>query len=166
MGGGDGCRVGGGISQGAPPAASAAGSVGLGGPHGGSRTGGSATLGAARYPRAVRSARWSASQWRIGSHCRSGDGCRAGRSARRFGECGRSCPAWLAFAALPPAALDAAVGAATAGKLHELANGIDPRAVTPTRLEKSIGHEMTFETDLHDRAAFLEGVRIVAGRTQ
>lgn len=54
---------------------------------------------------------------------------------------------------LPLAALDAAVGAAAAGKLHELANGIDPRAVTPTRLEKSIGHEVTFETDLHDRAA-------------
>ena len=41
---------------------------------------------------------------------------------------------------LPHPALEAAVGAAGAATLHALANGIDPREVTPTRLEKSIGH--------------------------
>ncbi|MER3390190.1 MAG: DNA polymerase IV [Microcella sp.] len=54
---------------------------------------------------------------------------------------------------LPMPSLEAAVGAAAAATLHALANGIDPRAVTPTRREKSIGHETTFESDLHDRAA-------------
>jgi len=54
---------------------------------------------------------------------------------------------------LPMRTLAGAVGDTAAAKLHALANGVDPRAVTPTRLEKSIGHEVTFETDLHDRQA-------------
>ena len=35
-------------------------------------------------------------------------------------------------------------------RLHELAWGRDPRAVSPGRDEKSIGHETTFETDKTD----------------
>jgi len=45
-----------------------------------------------------------------------------------------------------------AVGDAGAERLHELSWGRDPRAVTPGREEKSIGHETTFETDRTDAA--------------
>ncbi len=52
----------------------------------------------------------------------------------------------------PLDALTRALGPASAGHLHALAHGRDPRSVTPERAEKSIGHEVTFETDLTDRA--------------
>lgn len=52
----------------------------------------------------------------------------------------------------PLDALTRALGPASAGHLHALAHGHDPRSVTPERAEKSIGHEVTFETDLTDRA--------------
>lgn len=42
------------------------------------------------------------------------------------------------------------VGAASAEKLHELAHGRDARAVQTERVEKSIGHEETFEFDEPD----------------
>ncbi|HEY9498796.1 MAG TPA: DNA polymerase IV [Terrimesophilobacter sp.] len=44
------------------------------------------------------------------------------------------------------------VGPAGGRKLHDLANGIDPREVTPGSSEKSIGHEVTFEVDVSDAA--------------
>lgn len=44
------------------------------------------------------------------------------------------------------------VGNASAEKLHELANGRDVRRVETTRVEKSIGHEETFATDVSDRS--------------
>lgn len=44
------------------------------------------------------------------------------------------------------------VGDAGGRKLHDLANGIDPRAVTRDTAEKSIGHEVTFEVDVSDAA--------------
>ena len=53
----------------------------------------------------------------------------------------------------PLDALERALGPASARHLHELANGRDPRAVTPERQEKTIGHEVTFERDLADPAA-------------
>src|SRR5690606_27287099 len=53
-------------------------------------------------------------------------------------------------ASTPLAALQRMLGDALGRKLHELSNGVDPRAVTPGREEKSIGHEMTFETDVAD----------------
>ncbi len=43
-----------------------------------------------------------------------------------------------------------AIGDAGATRLHDLAWGRDPRAVSPGREEKSIGHETTFETDRTD----------------
>jgi DNA polymerase-4 len=54
------------------------------------------------------------------------------------------------IARTPLATLQRAVGDASGRKLHELANGIDPRSVTAGVAEKSIGHEMTFETDVTD----------------
>jgi DNA polymerase IV len=53
-------------------------------------------------------------------------------------------------AAMPYDALERAVGPALAGRLGSLANGIDPRDVHTTRVEKSIGHENTFGHDLTD----------------
>lgn len=54
------------------------------------------------------------------------------------------------IAVSPRDALQRALGPALGAKLHDLANGIDPRRVTPERVEKSAGHEMTFETDVTD----------------
>jgi len=53
----------------------------------------------------------------------------------------------------PLDALERALGPASARHLHELAHGRDPRAVTPERQEKTIGHEVTFERDLADPGA-------------
>ncbi|HET8779325.1 MAG TPA: DNA polymerase IV [Agromyces sp.] len=53
-------------------------------------------------------------------------------------------------AAMPHDALERAVGPALAARLEKLANGIDPRDVHTTRIEKSIGHENTFGHDLTD----------------
>lgn len=50
----------------------------------------------------------------------------------------------------PVDALRHVVGEAAASRLHDLAWGIDPRAVHEGPDEKSIGHEMTFETDVTD----------------
>lgn len=54
------------------------------------------------------------------------------------------------IAEVPIAALRSAVGNAGANKLHDLALGLDPRSVETTRIEKSIGHEVTFHTDITD----------------
>jgi DNA polymerase-4 len=51
-------------------------------------------------------------------------------------------------AALPVAALTAAVGAANGAHLHALARNDDPREVVTTRAVKSIGAEETFPRDL------------------
>ena len=55
------------------------------------------------------------------------------------------------LAQAPFGMLRRAVGEAAAGHLHELAWGRDPRRVSPEREEKSIGAEMTFDTDVSDR---------------
>jgi DNA polymerase-4 len=55
-------------------------------------------------------------------------------------------------AEIPLDALTRAVGAANAARLHDLAWGRDPRGIDLDRLEKSIGHETTFETDVTDAA--------------
>jgi DNA polymerase-4 len=46
--------------------------------------------------------------------------------------------------------LQKTIGEASGRKLHDLASGIDPRAVTPESREKSVGHEVTFERDVSD----------------
>ena len=53
-------------------------------------------------------------------------------------------------ASMPHDALERAVGPSLASRLERLANGIDPRDVHTTRVEKSIGHENTFGYDLTD----------------
>jgi DNA polymerase-4 len=52
----------------------------------------------------------------------------------------------------PLAALTKALGTAAGHKLHELAWARDPRAVTTSREDKSVGHEVTFEYDITDAA--------------
>ena len=50
----------------------------------------------------------------------------------------------------PLLTLQRAVGEASGRKLHDLANGVDPRSVDPRAIEKSVGHEVTFEVDTAD----------------
>jgi DNA polymerase-4 len=57
-----------------------------------------------------------------------------------------------ALAQAPVGLLRSAVGAAAAAHLHELAAGRDPRRVDPVQVEKSIGAEVTFDTDIADPA--------------
>ncbi|GAB3599451.1 DNA polymerase IV [Microbacterium tumbae] len=47
--------------------------------------------------------------------------------------------------------LERAVGSAMAVRLAELSRGEDPRDVETVRVEKSVGHEETFHTDISDR---------------
>ncbi|MEQ1737645.1 MAG: DNA polymerase IV, partial [Rhodoglobus sp.] len=54
------------------------------------------------------------------------------------------------LAATPVGDLTRHVGDAAATRLHDLAWGIDPRTVQPGAEEKSVGHEMTFESDVTD----------------
>ncbi|MFG2106827.1 DNA polymerase IV [Micromonospora chersina] len=56
------------------------------------------------------------------------------------------------LAEAPPGLLRRAVGEASAAHLHELAWGRDPRRVSPEHVEKSIGAEVTFDTDVTDPA--------------
>ena len=51
----------------------------------------------------------------------------------------------------PLPVLERAVGAASAARLAELSRGIDARRVETERVEKSVGHEETFHTDIGDR---------------
>ena len=54
------------------------------------------------------------------------------------------------LAEAPAGLLRRAVGEASATHLHELARGRDPRGVSPEQVEKSIGAEVTFDTDVTD----------------
>lgn len=51
----------------------------------------------------------------------------------------------------PQDMLDRAVGPALGGRIAQLARGEDARAVETERVEKSVGHEETFEVDVTDR---------------
>lgn len=57
------------------------------------------------------------------------------------------------IAATPLPRLHSLVGVAAGTHLHQLANGHDPRPVTPVREEKSLGAERTFERDVAETAA-------------
>ena len=74
-----------------------------------------------------------------------GVGEKAAETLRRLG---LTTIAELAHA--PWGMLRRAVGDASAAHLHELAWGRDPRKVVPEHVEKSIGAEMTFDTDISD----------------
>ena len=54
------------------------------------------------------------------------------------------------LAETPVAVLTRSIGPAAAAKLHDLSWGIDSRTVQPRAEEKSVGHEVTFETDVVD----------------
>lgn len=51
----------------------------------------------------------------------------------------------------PQDMLDRAVGPALGGRIAQLARGEDARAVETERVEKSVGHEETFDVDVSDR---------------
>jgi DNA polymerase-4 len=68
------------------------------------------------------------------------------RAAATLARLGLSIVGDLARAPLPM--LRGALGEAAAAHLHELSWGRDPRRVTPERPEKSIGAEVTFDTDV------------------
>jgi DNA polymerase-4 len=58
--------------------------------------------------------------------------------------------------------LRAALGEAAARHLHELAWGRDPRRVSPEQVEKSIGAEVTFDTDVGDPLAIRQALLALA----
>ncbi|TDC36105.1 DNA polymerase IV [Micromonospora sp. 15K316] len=72
------------------------------------------------------------------------------------------------LAEAPYGMLRKALGEASAGHLHALAQGRDPRAVSPEHVEKSIGAEVTFDVDVTDpleiRRALLALADKVGGR--
>jgi len=57
------------------------------------------------------------------------------------------------------------LGEAVGTRLAELSHGIDRRPVTPRAGEKSVGHEITFEQDVTDRAALHREILRLAGQT-
>ena len=56
------------------------------------------------------------------------------------------------LAQTPVDTLEQYLGTAGAAKMHDLSWGIDPRTVQTRAEEKSVGHELTFETDVTDPA--------------
>jgi DNA polymerase IV len=50
----------------------------------------------------------------------------------------------------PPGMLRQALGEAAASHVHDLASGVDPRRVSPERVEKSVSAEVTFDQDIAD----------------
>jgi DNA polymerase-4 len=52
----------------------------------------------------------------------------------------------------PPAVLDRLLGATTGERIRLLSRGVDAREVETERIEKSIGHEETFQEDIADPA--------------
>jgi DNA polymerase IV len=68
-------------------------------------------------------------------------------------------------ATIPRQTLERAIGDATGGHLHLLANGVDDRPVTPDGPAKSVGSEETFSSDLDDTEIILREVLRLADRT-
>jgi DNA polymerase-4 len=69
------------------------------------------------------------------------------------------------LAATPVTALQHAVGAQAGAHLFELANGRDPRPVTPPETERSIGSEETFAVDIADPDVLARELLRLAERT-
>ena len=66
--------------------------------------------------------------------------------------------------ATPMPALERAVGPALAQRLHDLSRGQDPRGIETSRMEKSVGHEETFDIDVIDREALRSELLRLADR--
>jgi DNA polymerase-4 len=64
----------------------------------------------------------------------------------------------------PRSVLDRALGQAMGDRVWHLARGIDAREVEATRVEKSIGHEETFHTDVDEPAVLRTELRRLADR--
>ncbi|GAA2013480.1 DNA polymerase IV [Microbacterium ulmi] len=64
----------------------------------------------------------------------------------------------------PRSVLDRALGAATGDRIWHLARGVDPREVDTERVEKSVGHEETFDVDIDDTAILRSELRRLADR--
>jgi len=68
-------------------------------------------------------------------------------------------------ATIPRRTLERAVGDSLGAHLHELANGVDDRLVTPHEPAKSVGSEETFSSDLDDTEVILREILRLADRT-
>ena len=68
-------------------------------------------------------------------------------------------------AAIPRRTLERAVGDSLGAHLHDLANGVDDRRVTPYEPAKSVGSEETFSADLDDTEVILREILRLADRT-
>jgi DNA polymerase-4 len=68
------------------------------------------------------------------------------------------------LAQAPVSMIRSALGEAAASHLHELAWGRDPREVTPEHVEKSIGAETTFDTDVDDQSVVRRTLLALAGK--
>ena len=64
----------------------------------------------------------------------------------------------------PMPVLERALGHAMAERVWHLARGIDPRGVETERVEKSVGHEETFHTDISDTAVLKSELRRLSDR--
>ncbi|MEV4637261.1 DNA polymerase IV [Actinoplanes sp. NPDC049548] len=69
------------------------------------------------------------------------------------------------LARAPLSMLRGALGEASAAHLHELSWGRDPRRVVAEQEEKSIGAEMTYDTDVTDPAAIRRSLLALADKT-
>ncbi|GLK24948.1 DNA polymerase IV [Microbacterium thalassium] len=64
----------------------------------------------------------------------------------------------------PAASLDRALGPAMSRRIQQLVRGVDARLVTTEHVEKSVGHEETFHTDISDAGALRAELRRLADR--
>jgi DNA polymerase-4 len=69
------------------------------------------------------------------------------------------------IAMMPKRTLERAVGESLGQHLHNLANGIDERAVKPHEAAKSVGSEETFARDLDDTTEIVREILRLADRT-
>jgi DNA polymerase IV len=68
-------------------------------------------------------------------------------------------------ATIPRRTLERAIGDSLGAHLHDLANGVDDRRVTPHEPAKSVGSEETFSSDLDDTVVILREILRLADRT-